>query len=102
RSFFLQVPVVEDVAHQIDVGGWQSVLEKVAGVETQTIAKRKGIHVFFENGANNGQIKDATLQMGMSKDKLHPEPALCAADIDKGFVIAPGTFCGDRFCGAQA
>jgi hypothetical protein len=63
HRFFLEVPVVQDVAHHQDVRRGQWVLEEVAWVEAQPVPKTVRVDVFLKDRTDGWQIKPAARKM---------------------------------------
>src|SRR3989442_8057720 len=70
-DLLLEIPVMEDLAHDEHIGGRQWVLEEVARVEAHPLAQSKRPHVVLEDGANRRQIEPAPREMAMCEGHLH-------------------------------
>ncbi len=74
--FFLEVPVVQDVAHHKNVCRRQWVLEEVARVEAQPVTKAMRVDVFLEGRADGRQIEPAARKMVVGQRNLYRQSAL--------------------------
>jgi hypothetical protein len=55
------------VAHEEDFGGWERILEKVAGFKTQTRGKAMGGNEFLKDRLDGGQIEISAAEVGMGR-----------------------------------
>ena len=85
----LQVPVVQDVAHDQHVGVWQWVGEKVARREAQAVGESVSVDISVENRFNRWQVEAPADEMLMRARNRNRDSALGATDIDDAAVVAP-------------
>src|SRR5450432_1400149 len=76
-----QVPVVEDVSHQHDVGLRERLLEEVARYERDAIREAGRHHVLLEDRRHLGQVEPDAAQVRVGERDLRGEVALSRADV---------------------
>lgn len=100
--FLVEVPVVEDVAVEDDVGFRQGLVEEAAADEGDTIGNAVFFDVVFEDGAHFGKVEADSGQLRIDEGDLDGEVALGSAGIDVGSVVFPRKFSCDGGVGSAA
>ena len=86
---FVEVPVVEDVPHDEDVGRRQRVFEEVTRCEGEPALETERLHVVCEHGADGGQVELAAGQVLVRERDLDRNGTLRAADVNERSCTLP-------------
>src|SRR5579862_809410 len=99
---FVQIPVVQYVAHGDDVYLGQGLHKEISALEAKTTIEPVLLHILLENRPDFREVKADSAQVLIREGYLHGQIALRGADISEGLVLLPGNLLRDRAVGAVA
>ena len=91
----VKVPVVEDVAHDDDVGRGQRVIKEAAGDELEARGEAQGCSIILEDGSDLREVEAGAGEVRVGEGDLGGGVTLSGANVDEGAVLSPGEFGGD-------
>jgi hypothetical protein len=102
QAFLRQIPVVQNMAHDEDIGRRERVREEISRQKFYPAGYTTLGYEFLEDWLHLGQIISSARKMRMRSGKSGRHHALRGANVGKGFIILPREFGGDRLRRAEA
>lgn len=89
HAFLRQIPVMQNMAHNEDIGRWEGIHEEIACQKFYPVRYTTLSDKFLEDRLDLGQNISGTGKMWMRSGKSGRHHTLRGADVGKGFIIFP-------------